>query len=396
MRIGYFIDMFPYQNPITGEIIKQSSPGGAGMVVYNLAVQMAKRGHEVYVFTTAQDEGDSITRYDNVSIIRYKSDFIIGQCPIALKHITRPLFPSFDLDIAHSHIGNLPAPLGGAIYAKRKNVPFIITHHGDWISGFGTLGRRAGVFLYNHFLCDRLFSKSDKIIALSKSHLTGSKVSKKYQNKTIIIPNGLNLQDFQIPQSQDKCRSILNLPAEKKIVLFLGSLVPQKGIQILISAMEAVQRRYPDTCLVVGGSGYLKENLIETAMRSELKDNVVFTSYVPTNRTPLYYRAADIFVLPSFSEAFPLTLLEAGAAGLPIVATDVGGVSDILHDGVNGLITKIGDPEDLAGKITSLLDNKELREEMGKNGRMFAEQYSWEKVAEETEKVYLDLIRRGN
>ena len=160
--------------------------------------------------------------------------------------------------------------------------------------------------------------------------------------------------------------------------------------------MEAVQRRYPDTCLVVGGSGYLKENLIETAMRSELKDNVVFTSYVPTNRTPLYYRAADIFVLPSFSEAFPLTLLEAGAAGLPIVATDVGGVSDILHDGVNGLITKIGDPEDLAGKITSLLDNKELREEMGKNGRMFAEQYSWEKVAEETEKVYLDLIRRGN
>jgi len=136
--------------------------------------------------------------------------------------------------------------------------------------------------------------------------------------------------------------------------------------------------------------------LIETTTRSKLKDDVVFTGYIPTDRTPLYYRAADIFVLPSFSEAFPLTLLEAGAAGLPIIATDVGGVSDILHDGINGVITKTGDPEDLAGKIVSLLDDDELREKLGKKGQMLAEQYSWEKVAEETEKVYLDLIRRGN
>jgi len=394
MRIGYFIDMFPYQNPITGNILKQSSPGGAGIVAYNLAVQMAKRGHDVYVFTTAQarDEGDSLSKYDNISVIRYKSNFTVGQGSIALKHLISPLFSGVDLDVVHSHVGNLPAPLGGAIYSKRKNVPFVITHHGDWRDDFGTLGRRAGVFLYNHFLCDRLFSKSDKIIALSKLHLARSRILRKFQNKTIIIPNGINLSDFQISQSQDKCRDMLNLPAEKRIVLFLGSLVSQKGPQILLSAMKTVQRRYPDTYLVVCGSGWLKENLIETATKSKLKDNVVFTGYVPTDRTPLYYRAADIFVLPSFSEALPLTLLEAGAAGLPIVATDVGGVSDILHDGVNGLITKIGDPEDLAGKIVSLLDDKELREEMAKKGQVFAKRYSWRTVADETESVYLDLI----
>lgn len=394
MRIGYFIDMFPYQNPITGNILKQSSPGGAGIVAYNLAVQMAKRGHEVYVFTTAQarDEDDSLSRYGNIWVIRYKPNFTVGQGSIASKHLIRPLFSGVDLDVAHSHIGNLPAPLGGAIYAKRKNVPFIITHHGDWIGDFGTLGRRAGVFLYNHFLCDWIFSKSDKIIALSKSHLARSKILKKYQNKTTIIPNGINLQDFQISQSQDKCRDLLNLPAEKRIIFFLGSLVSQKGPQILLNAMKTVQRRYPDTYLIVGGSGPLKENLIEIATRDKLKDNVVFTGYIPTDRTPLYYRAADIFVLPSFSEALPLTLLEAGAAGLPIVATDVGGVSDILHDGVNGLITKTKDPEDLAGKIVSLLDDNELREEMGKTGQMLAKQYSWETIADKTESVYLDLI----
>ncbi len=396
MRIGYFIDMFPYKNPITGDTIKPSSPGGAGLVVYDLAVQMAKRDHEVYVFTTTRDEEDSLSRYGNISIIRYKSNFTIGQSAIALKHLTEPFFSNIDLDIAHSHIGSLPAPIGGAIYAKRKKVPFIITHHGDWIGGFGNLSRRAGVFLYNHFLCERLFSRSDKIIALSNSHLAGSKVLKKYQDRTTIIPNGINTQDFKIPQSQDECRSYLNLPLYKKVILFFGSLTPRKGPQVLLSAMKSVQSRYPDTYFVLCGDGSLKENLIETAKNSGLIDSIIFTGYVPENLKPLYYRAADIFVLPSFSEAFPLTLLEAGAAALPIIATDIGGISDILHDEINGYITKIGDPEDLANKIVSLLDDDERRKEMGIKGQILVEQYSWEKVAEQTEKLYLDSIRRRN
>lgn len=393
MKLGYFIDMFPYQNPITGNILKPTSPGGAGLVVYNLAVQMAKRGHEIYVFTTAQNEDDSISRYGNITIIRYKSNFTIGQGPIALKHLTKPFFSSIDLDIAHSHIGNLPAPIGGAIYAKRKNVPFVITHHGDWIGDYGTFCRRAGVFFYNHLLCNWLCSQSDRIIALSKSHLAGSKVLRKYQDRTTIIPNGINPRDFEIPQSQDDCKTTLNLPLDTKIVLFLGSLTPRKGPQILLNAMKSVIRRHPDTYLVLSGSGSLKENLIETATTTSLKDSVIFTGYVPENLKSSYYRAADIFVLPSLSEAFPLTLLEAGAAGLPIIATDVGGISDILHDGINGYIAKTGDSEDLADKILSLLGDDELREEMGKKGQMLAKQYSWEKVTEETEKVYLDLIR---
>ena len=101
-------------------------------------------------------------------------------------------------------------------------------------------------------------------------------------------------------------------------------------------------------------------------------------------------------MLPLFSEAFPLTLLEAGASGLPIVATDVGGISDILHDGINGFMVKTGDPEDLTEKILTLLGDDKLRERLGKKGQMLAEQYSWESVAKETEKLYLDLIKCRN
>jgi len=396
VRIGYFTDFFPYQDPITGNIFKPSSSGGVGEVVYNLTVQMAKRGHEVYVFTTTRGEDDSLSRYGNISIMRYKPNFTVSQSSIALKHLIRPFFSNIDLDIAHSHGGSLPASVGGAIYAKRGNIPFIITHHGDSIGGFGTLGRRAGVFLYNHFLCDRLFSNGDKIIALSKSHLERSEILRKYRNKTTIIPNGLNLQDFQISRSQNECRTILNLPADEKIIFFLGSLTPRKGPHILLNAIRLVQKRYPKTLLILSGDGYPKDSLIEAATRNKLNTSVIFTGYVPENLKSLYYHAADIFVLPSFSEAFPLSLLEAGAAGLPVVATDVGGVSDILYDGVNGLITKTGDPEDLADKIMTLLGNNELREEMGKKGQMFAKQYSWDLVAEKTERIYLALTRRDH
>ena len=396
MKIGYFIDMFPYKSQITGSSVKHPCPGGAGIVAYHLAVQMARLGHEVYVFTTAYDEGDSTSRYGNISVIRYKSNFTIGLAPIALSHLIEPFFSNIDLDIAHSHVSNLPAPIGGAICAKRKAIPFIITHHGDWIGGHGTSGRRIGVFLYNHFLCNWLFSQSDKNIALSKSHLTGSRVLKKYRNKTIIIPNGVNIQDFRTSQSQDECRDILGLPLDKRIILFLGSLTPRKGPEILLSAMKSVQREHPDAHLVLSGNGYLEENLIETTIKSRLAECVLFTGYIPENLKSLYYRAADIFVLPSFSEAFPLTLLEAGASGLPIVATDVGGISDILHDGINGFMVKTGDPEDLTEKILTLLGDDKLRERLGKKGQMLAEQYSWESVAEETEKLYLDLIKCRN
>lgn len=136
--------------------------------------------------------------------------------------------------------------------------------------------------------------------------------------------------------------------------------------------------------------------MIETTIKSRLAECVLFTGYIPENLKSLYYRAADIFVLPSFSEAFPLTLLEAGASGLPIVATDVGGISDILHDGINGFMVKTGDPEDLTEKILTLLGDDKLRERLGKKGQMLAEQYSWESVAEETEKLYLDLIKCRN
>ncbi|HOI57123.1 MULTISPECIES: glycosyltransferase family 4 protein [unclassified Methanoculleus] len=392
MRIGYFIDMFPYQNPITGKILKQSSPGGAGIVAYNLAVQMAKRGHEVYVFTTAQNEDGSLSRYGNISVIRYKSNFTVGQGSIALKHLIRPFFSSVDLDIVHSHAGGLPAPLGGAIYAKRKNIPFVITHHAEWIGGFGTFRRRAGVFLYNNLICDWLLSKSDINIAPSKSFVDVSENLKKYRDKIVIIPNGLNLQEFQIPQSKGECRDILNLPMEKKILLYMGSLHPHKGPNVLITAMAHVVKQHPNTLLLIGGKGIIEEDLKRLTEELNLQNNVKFLGFVTSKSKALYYKASDLFVLPSLTESFGIVNLEAMASGLPVVASSVGGVPDVVKDGINGLLTIPRDPDDLAEKISCLCDSESLRDRLGKTGEILSKEYSWETVSDKTESVYLDLI----
>ncbi len=395
MKIGYFTDIFPYQNPVTGDVFKQSHPGGVGEVVYNLVVQMAKKGHEVYVFTTTNDKCDSCSRYGNVSIIRYKSSFTVNQSHVALKHLTAPFFSDIGLDIVHSHTGGLPAPLGGAIYAKRKGIPFVLTHHAEWIGGSGTFRRKFGVFLYNNLICDWLLSRSDINIAPSKSFVERSENLRNYRNTITIIPNGLNLQEFQIPRSRGECRVILDLPPERKILLYMGALYPHKGVRVLIEAMVHIAKQHPDTLLLVGGEGAIEDELKWLTGDLSLQNNVKFLGFVTGKFRALYYNAADIFVLPSLRESFGIVNLEAMASGLPVVSSNVGGVPDVVRDDVNGLLAAPGDPEDLAGKILCLCDSEQLRDRLGRTGKTLSKEYSWETVADRTESVYLDLIRRG-
>ena len=392
MKIGYFTDGFPYRNPITGEVIKSYLGGGVGYVVYNLAQNMAKKGHEVYVFTKAVDENDSIINFDNIHVIRYKCRFKVGMTHIPLKIVYHPLFSDIKLDIVHSHIANVPAPLGGALYAKRKKIPLITTHHTDWIGGTGTLLRRAGVFLYNNLICDWIISKSDIDIAPSKLFIDSSENLKKYRNNIIIIPNGINIQEFQISQPKDKCRYILNLPSDGKILLYMGSLHPYKGASFLIKAMVHILKQHPNTILLLGGEGIIEEELKRLAINLNIHNNIKFLGFVTGKSKALYYKASDIFVLPSVTESFGIVNLEAMASGLPIVASNVGGIPDIVKDNINGLLVAPGDPKDLAKKISRLLDSESLRNRIGVTGKLLSKEYSWERIADKTESVYLDLI----
>jgi glycosyltransferase involved in cell wall biosynthesis len=158
--------------------------------------------------------------------------------------------------------------------------------------------------------------------------------------------------------------------------------------------MPKIIKGVPDAKLVFVGSGGMREELERVCKKMGVEKCVRFAGFVgDVFKKALFYRAADVFVLPSAGpEIFGIVNLEAMACGVPIVASKIGGVPDIVKDGENGLLVPPRDSEALADAIIYLLENEDMREKMGKNGRKKAEGYSWERIAEETEEIYEGLI----
>jgi glycosyltransferase involved in cell wall biosynthesis len=313
---------------------------------------------------------------------------------LSIDILYKPLRLGLDLDIVHAHAGNPPAPIAAYWYAKKKKKPFVVTYHGDGQWNWGGLIRRISVSSYNKYLLDKILSYADVAISPSEYYIDESRFLGKYRDKIVVIPNGINIDEFDISYSKEECREKLGLPIDNKIILFLGGLNPHKGPDVLLKAMPKILKSIPDAKLVFVGSGGMREELERLCKRLGVEKYVSFAGFVEECMKPFYYEAADVFCLPSVmkSEVFPIVLLEASASGLPMVVSDLDTLKCIIEDGYNGIVTKRGDENDLAEKIIYLLENEDIREKMGKNARKKVEDYSWEKIAEMTEKVYEGLI----
>lgn len=392
MKIGYFSTGFPYWDPRNDKELVFYTHGGVENGTYQLAKQMAKRGHDVFVFTTSANEMDTYEEYNNIHIYRYAKNFTIGRSPVSLSSLYKPVLSDINLDIVHARMGNLPLPLVGCWYAKRHSIPCVVSYHGDWDGNFGSFSRRMGVFLFNNLLCDYILSSANKIIALSEEHAHESKFLRKYLNNMVYIPNGLNFEEFEISYTKEQCRKNLGLPENAKIILFVGSLSPRKAPDILVKSMKTVLDSIPDAYLVIAGSGEMMDELIDLSKKHAIKDSTKFVGHISSEKYQ-YYKAADLFVLPSkSSEAFPNVLLEASASKLPSIVSDLWCLKAIIQEGYNGLFTQIGDEVDLAQKIVYLLQNEEVRKEMGMNARKNCEIFTWDLVATKTEQLYLSLL----
>jgi len=394
MKIGYFNTFFPYKNPLTDEIlVEKECGGGVENVAYNLTVKMMELGHEIYFFSSAINRTESIEKYQKITIYRYKKSFNIGRSPVSFDFLYKPLQLKINPDIIHAHLGNLPAPLTAYWFAKKKNKPFIITYHGDHIGQFGDPLRRTGVFLHRLCFADFLLSKADVIIALSEYNVNESKYLKKYREKITVIPNGINLEEFNIPLSKEEARKQLDIPLDKKIILFVGNLIQIKAPDVLIDAMKKIVKEIPESHLIFVGDGVIRSQLEIQIKKLGIETYVTFVgSVIDTYKKVLYYKAADVFVLPSFSEGFPIVLLEASACGLPLVVSGLESFRSIVRENYNGLFSKTGDQDDLANKIIFLLQNEDVIKKYGKNAKEKVKTFTWNRIAKETEKLYFDII----
>jgi glycosyltransferase involved in cell wall biosynthesis len=386
MKIGYFVTKFPYN-----QTFEKYSCGGSILAAYHIVTEVAKRGCKTDVFTTSVDSKDVIEKRENMVIYRYGTNFRVLSSNVSVGMFRKPI--KHDVDIVHTHFDIPPGPIAGLRYAKKKNVPLVVTYHGDWVESHGGLIRRAGIAIHNKYLVDKLLSYADTIISPSECYINGSRFLREYKNKIVVIPNGINLSDFNISYSKDECRVQLGLPLDKKIVLFLGYLSPYKGPDIIVRAMSRIIKEVPDALLLFVGEGIMGEELKSLSKKLGVDKHIKFAGFVGDSfKKALFYKSADIFAFPSLSEIFGIVNLEAMACGIPIVASKVGGIPDVVKNGENGLLVPPRDSEDLADAVIYLLENKDIREQMGKNGRKKAKDYSWETIAEDTEKVYEGLI----
>ena len=262
--------------------------------------------------------------------------------------------------------GSAAAYLFKFFYPK---VPFVLTlQEGD-------LNRNSP---FDRFWQKRIIKKADAITVIS-NYLAGFAIRFNKKAPIFIVPNGVGLSKFQIPKSKLQINSKFQNP-NRKTIITVSRLVRKNGIDILIKAVKEL--KINDWELRIIGDGPERKKLRKLAEKSGIADRVKFLGNVPNEKIPEYLAEADVFVRPSRSEGLGTALLEAMAAGVPVIGTPVGGIPDFLKDEETGLICEMENPEDLAGEINRILKDKNLKRKLVENGRKLVEKnYNWDKIA---------------
>jgi len=387
--------------------------GGAERVLYEQSIRLAQKGHNIDILTRRLPEHDSDHEIiGNVREWRYDVDqssilSFYGSTQLNSRRLFESLheknnFACINLHQPFSSLGVVNSPLSKQLkkvytchslsfeeYQSRN--PKTRSAFGNIMRWINTQGRKE--------VEKKVLKASDKIIVLS--HYTQDKLWKAYRippYKITIVSGGVDLDRFHPTSDRMEIRRRLNIPEDKMILLTIRNLVPRMGLENLIAAMKDVIENMPDTCLIIGGSGRLKDELVELSRRLKIAGNIKFAGFIPEQDLPDYYRAADAFILPTLElEGFGLVTLEALACGTPVLGTPIGGTKEILGTFDPNYLFRDTGSESIAALIIQTCrqfsDNPDLWKNVSSKCRTFVEaQYSWERNVDATEKIFQILL----
>lgn len=367
-------------------------------MAYHLTRQLARRGHDVTIVTSSADDRSGTDDYDGLKIHRYASRFQIGDTHISPSLLWKPPGDLGEVDIVHVHHTTPPGGAAGLMCAKRLKKPLVVTHHGfERFDDYGSILRRITVFFSAHLFVDMLLSQATAIIALSPYFIKLSRFLHKYLDKTVVIPNGVDLEEYALAISARDCRAQLGLPVGVPLVLYVGSFRPRKGVRVLLKAFKRVVTDLPEAQLILLGQGPKEGALKQLASELGLSSHVHFVGFIADNRTKaMYYRAADALVIPSTTsemESFNLVILEGSASGCAMVVSDLETFKYIILEGTNAVVTRAGDASSLGDGILRVLRNPDLRMSLSAEAVRRVRPFSWSSVAEQTEDLYERILR---
>jgi len=289
-----------------------------------------------------------------------------------------------------------------ALREKGIRKPFVQTVHGvladEYVQSFqgASLTLRAKLANLIMWRLSKLEEESAKnaTLIVTVSKYSSKKMIQFYdvdKAKIRIVPNCVDTQRFKPSEGCDTVKRQIGID-NKLCVLFVGRLIPRKGLPFLIEAAKHVVKEFSETMFVVVGNGPLKNNLVAHLEKMKLSRNFVFLGDVNEAVLPAVYNCADVFALPSIQEGQGIALLEAQSTAKPVVAFDVGGVREAVLDKETGFLMK-PDSRELAEAIMKLLASWSLREKMGSRGREFvADNFSWDVCAQRMVQVYREAL----
>jgi D-inositol-3-phosphate glycosyltransferase len=389
--------------------------GGMNVYVRDLTRQLGQMGIHVDVFTRSQD--------DHVPHVLHELGYgnRVVHVPAGPEH-----------PVPKEELANyIPQFVEGVRYfACEKGIHYDLIHSHYWMSGiaaeslsnlwggtpivhmFHTLGEmknriartdaeREGAYRIRGE--KQVLRRADRVIVATIAELTQLRfLYKANQSKLVVIPPGVDVSHFY-PIPADEAKMYVGLKPDDRTVLFVGRIEPLKGVDTLIEAMSCVQLKEerPVHLAIIGGdpAASPQEMSAEMARLQKLCDDlavgqtVVFLGKRDQDKLPYYYSAAELLVMPSHYESFGMVALEAMACGTPVIASEVGGLAYLVRDGETGFTIPDQEPEALCEKISWLLKDHDLYATMSQRAVEYAQDYAWEKIANQIVEVYQDLLQ---
>ena len=352
--------------------------------VYNFVINLANAGVKVCVITTndkskakeGQNKEELIeTMAESVTVYRVNRRLPVFSVLKLIKNI-KP-------DVIHVHAPNLFSSVA-IIMSRLYHIPAIATVHRvevDSVGKFWYIFRR---YVLNKFHRIIAVSSFTKMLALNAGA---------HEDRISIIYNSCDETIFSPCQDKARAKAKFGISTDRKVILYAGNLIKIKGVYTLIESFKTLYTRFPGFIGIIIGQGEEQEKLQSLVNEYGLANNIRFTGWLTQRELSEYYKAADVFVLPSETEGHSVALLEAMRSGLPIVASDVGGNRESIEDGLNGFLFNSGNQNALADRFFILLSDSKLREHMSSNSlQIYISKFSTKIQIENYLKLYSELL----
>ncbi|HUU77770.1 MAG TPA: glycosyltransferase family 4 protein [candidate division Zixibacteria bacterium] len=370
--------------------------GGLAAHVFDLSKMLVKKGLEVHVVTCSFPGTKDYELINGVHVHRFDAYAIPApeflqwdlNMNLLMERKAVEIIQKYNIDILHAHDWLVASAAIGMKHLYRK--PLIATIHSL------ERGRRNGLHNDGQRMLDQienlLIQEAWHNIVCSQYMQSLCHFSFNFpKDKMTIIPNGVRYNDFSIELSkEEKIKHRLKYASEKDhIIGFIGRLVPEKGVNILLGSVKLVLKSVPKTKFVIAGEGWHRSELERIAKELGINEKVLFTGYLPEDDFLPYLNVTDILVVPSTYEPFGIVALEGMATKTPIIVSDVGGLSEIIDHKWTGMKVPADNSQFLAESIIELLQNEKLRKLIVKNaiGKLM-HVYDWSIIADHTIKIY--------